>query len=105
MIRFAEIIKVITTEDVASKIPCPIRIQFLVGSVVAIFAMMAMIGLAILNALHKVPFDPSAFGTGFAALLAGFGTYIGGTGMALYMNAKSPDDDEHHDDRRPDGQH
>jgi hypothetical protein len=86
--RPASLLQVLSTEDEANQVYDPIRIQFIIGCVVTLLAMFTFIGLAIVKA---DTFNPSSFGTGFAALLAGLGTYIGGTGAALFMNAKAPE--------------
>ena len=82
--------RTILTEDDANKVWDPIRVQFVVGSIIATLALVVFIVLAMYSVLRQHhEFNYTDFGTGFAALLAGFGAYIGGTGTALFMYGKS----------------
>ena len=86
----AGLLRILSTEDDANRVFDPIRIQFLVGSCIALLAMFGYIVFAGYHAIYDKTFDPVAYGTGFAAILGAFGTYVATNGVAIFMLAKAP---------------
>lgn len=64
----------ISTEDDANSVFCPVRVVWMLGALV-------FLGLAIYGALQEKKFDLLDFGTGFGALM-------GGSGASLYFKTK-----------------
>lgn len=74
-------LKMISTEDDANAVFCPVRVVWLLGSLV-------FLGLSIYGAWQEKKFDPQQFGVGFGSLM-------GGSGASLYFKTKG---DKIHDE-------
>lgn len=83
------VLRSLTTEDAGDSIPDLVKIQWLAGSVIAVFGLAAMIVFTGISVVTGKGYDPVGFGGGFAALLGGFSAYMMGSGAALFAKNKS----------------
>lgn len=70
----SKLLRSISTEDDDDKVFCPVRVIWLLGSLV-------FLGLTVYDAWQEKKFDPQQFGTGFGVLM-------GGGGASLYLKDK-----------------
>jgi hypothetical protein len=68
--KFSQFVRTIFTEDDANQVWCPVRVFGGVGA-------MSEVILTGAHAIYNHAFDPTGFGTGFAAILAAIGAGVG----------------------------
>ncbi len=85
---FMDILKTITTEDDANKVADPVKLVWLTGAIIYMFAGLAFIIMGAITVWRlKTAFDYQSYGIGIAAWGGGFGTYVLTGAGALWAKA------------------